>query len=153
MPKKSEHKVKIIVAGIIRKDGKYLLVSEGKKKGQLWSPPQGKLDHRENILKAIVREIKEETTLNFRPSKIVLPIVVREHSQRGVVSLKFFIEGSWSGIPKPSNEVEKVNFFSVDEIKKMHLRTPEMKHFIGKIDAKRYLPLSILYTFITDQQH
>lgn len=151
MPKKTQHKVRIVVASLIRKDEKYLLVSEGNKKGGLWSPPQGKLDRGENILEAMVREVKEETNLDFKPSKIIAPIIVREHSKRGVISLKFFIEGSWRGLPKPSGEVEKIAFFTENEIRKLKLRTPEMRRYLGKIESERLLPLNILHTFITDK--
>lgn len=152
MQKKSTHKVKIIVAAVIRKGEKYLMVREGKKKGQLWSPAQGKVDHGEDLIKAVIREVKEETNLDFKPNKILAPIIVREHSERGVISLKFFFEGSWNGVPKPMNEVEKIEFFGLEEMKRIKLRTPEMKKFVGKIDPERRLPLSVLQTFITDKR-
>lgn len=152
MLKNTTHKVKIVVAALIRKGDKYLMVSEGEKKGQLWSPPQGKLDRGENVFEAVIREVKEETNLDFKPTKIIAPVIVREHSERGVVSFKIFFEGNWSGVPKPSMEVEKLDFLSIAEIKKIKLRTPEMKKFLGKIDPKRRLPLSVLHTFITDKR-
>ncbi len=152
MQKNYTHRVKIIVAAVIRKGDKYLMVCEGKKKGQLWSPAQGKVDRGENLIEAIKREVKEETNLDFKPTKVLAPVIIREHSKRGIISLKFFFEGSWKGTPQPMNEVEKIDFFTKEELKKIKMRTPEFKQFIGKVNQERKLPLSILHTFITDKR-
>ena len=54
--------MKVIVGGIIEKDGKYLLVQEAKKKcyGK-WNFPAGHLDFNESLEQGAIREIKEET--------------------------------------------------------------------------------------------
>lgn len=54
--------MKVIVGGIIEKDGKYLLVQEAKKKCyKKWNFPAGHLDFNESLEQGAVREIKEET--------------------------------------------------------------------------------------------
>ena len=54
--------MKVIVGGVIEKDGKILLVQEKKEKcyGK-WSLPAGHLDPNESIMQGAIREIKEET--------------------------------------------------------------------------------------------
>lgn len=54
--------MKVIVGGIIEKDGRYLLVQEAKKKcyGK-WNFPAGHLDFNESLEQGTIREIKEET--------------------------------------------------------------------------------------------
>lgn len=54
--------VKVIVGGVIEKDGKYLLVQEAKKHcyGK-WNFPAGHLDFNESLIQGATREIKEET--------------------------------------------------------------------------------------------
>lgn len=54
--------MKVIVGGIIEKDGKYLLVQGAKKKCyQKWNFPAGHLDFNESLTQGAIREIKEET--------------------------------------------------------------------------------------------
>ena len=54
--------MKVIVGGIIEKDGKYLLIKEAKKMcyGK-WNFPAGHLDFNESLEQGAIREIKEET--------------------------------------------------------------------------------------------
>lgn len=54
--------MKVIVGGIIEKDGKYLLVQEAQKKCyKKWNFPAGHLDFNESLQQGAIREIKEET--------------------------------------------------------------------------------------------
>ena len=54
--------MKVIVGGIIEKDGKYLLVQEAKEKCyKKWNFPAGHLDFNESLKQGAIREIKEET--------------------------------------------------------------------------------------------
>ena len=54
--------MKVIVGGIIEKEGKYLLVQEAKKKCyEKWNFPAGHLDFNESLKQGALREIKEET--------------------------------------------------------------------------------------------
>ena len=54
--------MKVILGGIIEKEGKYLLVQEAKKKCyEKWNFPAGHLDFNESLEQGAIREIKEET--------------------------------------------------------------------------------------------
>ena len=54
--------MKVIVGGVIEKNGKILLVQEKQEKcyGK-WNLPAGHLDPNESIMQGAIREIKEET--------------------------------------------------------------------------------------------
>ncbi len=54
--------MKVIVGGVIEKNGKYLLVQEAKEKCfEKWNFPAGHLDVKESLEQGAIREIKEET--------------------------------------------------------------------------------------------
>jgi ADP-ribose pyrophosphatase YjhB (NUDIX family) len=54
--------MKVIVGGVIEKDGKYLLVQEAQKKCyEKWNFPAGHLEFNESLEQGAIREIKEET--------------------------------------------------------------------------------------------
>ena len=54
--------MKVIVGGIIEKDGKYLLVQEAQEKAyKKWNFPAGHLDFNESLKQGAIREINEET--------------------------------------------------------------------------------------------
>ncbi len=59
----------VIVAALIERDGKILLVQENHPpdKGK-WNMPAGKLDMGENPLEAVTREVREESGLDFTPT-------------------------------------------------------------------------------------
>ena len=61
-----ESKPKIVVAAVIEKDGKYLLIKEKLSDGiEKWIVPGGKVEFGEKLEDAVKREIKEETNLDI----------------------------------------------------------------------------------------
>jgi 8-oxo-dGTP pyrophosphatase MutT (NUDIX family) len=64
-------KPSVTVAGIIEKDGRYLLVEEHTPKGLMFNNPAGHLDPGESPLEACVREVLEETAYAFTPTALV----------------------------------------------------------------------------------
>ena len=64
-------KPSVTVAGIIEKDGKYLLVEEHTPNGLMFNNPAGHLDPGESPLQACVREVLEETAFHFAPTALV----------------------------------------------------------------------------------
>ncbi len=64
-------KPSVTVAGIIEKDGQYLLVEEHTPNGLMFNNPAGHLDPGESPLQACVREVLEETAFHFTPTALV----------------------------------------------------------------------------------
>ncbi len=64
-------KPSVTVAGIIEKDGRYLLVEEHTPKGLMLNNPAGHLDPRESPVQGCIREVLEETAFHFKPTALV----------------------------------------------------------------------------------
>lgn len=64
--------MKVIVGGVIEKDGKILLVQEAQERcyGK-WNIPAGHLDFNETIMQGAIREIKEETGCDVELTGVV----------------------------------------------------------------------------------
>jgi len=64
--------IHVTVAAIIRRKESYLLVKERASSGQLvYNQPAGHVELRESLGDAVIREVKEETGLDFTPSALV----------------------------------------------------------------------------------
>ena len=67
----SEDKAIIIMAAIIEKDRKLLMVQEGKEEaGGKWNVPAGHIIFGEDPLEAVKREVKEETGFEVEPTEL-----------------------------------------------------------------------------------
>ena len=64
-------KPRVVVAAIIERHGKFLMVEEEIDNIPVISQPSGHLESHENILQAVYRETLEETAWKFQPTEIV----------------------------------------------------------------------------------
>jgi NADH pyrophosphatase NudC (nudix superfamily) len=64
-------KPNVTVAAVIEKDEKFLLVEEHTSKGLMFNQPAGHLEAHESLLKAVVRETREESAYEFEPQHLV----------------------------------------------------------------------------------
>lgn len=102
----------IIVGGIVKKDGKYLLVQEAKKecKGK-WSIPAGHLEPNETIVEGAKREILEECGLEVEITGI---LHVRKNSEWVNIAFSTNIIGGEIRFDK--KEILDAKWFSLDDI-------------------------------------
>jgi len=109
------------VAAILYKDGKFLLVKRrfDPFKGR-WCLPGGHIDENEIAKYAVKREVKEETNLEFEPVFFnYYDEIIRAEIWHAVV-LAFY--GKFKGEEKTASEdVDDIKWFTMDEIKKLHL--------------------------------
>ena len=116
-------KMKIVVGGIIEKDGKVLLVQEAKEKcyGK-WNISAGGLEPNESIMNGAIREVKEETGCDVELTGIV-------SIDYGVIEDKAFMAIIFS--TKLLNENIK---FNKDEI--LDVQWYDIDDVIGRMDDK-----------------
>ena len=72
---KPKYLFRIPQKALIIKDGKYLILKRafnGKSFEGLWDLPGGRLEHKEELREALVREVKEETNLDVKIGEIVV---------------------------------------------------------------------------------
>ena len=70
--------MKVIVGGIIEKNGKYLLVQEAKKKCyKKWNFPAGHLDFNESLEQGAIRELEEELGVTTKENDLKFISIVK----------------------------------------------------------------------------
>ncbi|MCK4634567.1 MAG: NUDIX hydrolase [Candidatus Aenigmarchaeota archaeon] len=112
---------KIVCSCAIEKDGKFLLVQEAKEKVRgMWNLPGGKVDRMEDIVTAAKREVKEETGYDVKISGL-LNITNFLLKDRNIVALVLVFKGEITGgeIIEPNKEIQKVGWFTKEEIESM----------------------------------
>ena len=108
--------MKIIVGGIVEKNGKILLVQEAKEKcyGK-WNIPAGRLELNESITRGAIREIKEETGCDVKLTGIV-SIVNGMSGDNAFMAVIFSTELINEKIDYNKNEILDVKWYDIDEV-------------------------------------
>ena len=108
--------MKIVVGGVIEKDGKVLLVQEAKERcyGK-WNIPAGTLEIGESIYAGAIREIKEECGCDVDLTG-VLSIVNEVTMERIFLAIVFSTELVAETIKFNKDEILDVKWFDVDEV-------------------------------------
>jgi mutator protein MutT len=102
-------------AGILIKDKK-LLVEKSTNK-EFYIAPGGSIEPGETPKQALVRELKEEFTIDTKEEDFTeFGVFTAEAAgQPGrIVEMTVFIVNKWEGIPTPDNEVEHILWISTD---------------------------------------
>jgi len=113
------------VGAIIKRDDKYLLMDR-KNPPFGFACPAGHVDEGENPEKSLVREVKEETSLKVTKYKLIDEGEFShedEPCRRGIGAHYWYIfECEVTGkLMKDEREAKTMNWYSVNEIKKMRL--------------------------------
>ena len=108
--------MKVIVGGIIEKEGKYLLVQEAKKKCyEKWNFPAGHLDFNESLEQGAIREIKEETGCDVKLDGVCY-VANRILEDDLLVMIVFNAKLINENIQFDKEEILDVKWFDYDEI-------------------------------------
>jgi phosphatase NudJ len=115
--------IHLTVSAIIEYNNKFLLVWDKTSQGLKLNQPAGHVEPNESITNAVIREVKEETGLNFTPQKLV---GIYYFQLQEKTFLRVCFKGSVSGDldnPAPDAADENVvsaSWFSLDEIKEQN---------------------------------
>ena len=106
----------IVVGGVVRKNGKYLLVQEAQEKCRgKWNVPAGILDPNETIFEGAKREVFEESGFNVNLTGIATigNRVLKDDEWIGVLFSTEIIDGD---IKFDKEEILDAKWFSYDEV-------------------------------------
>lgn len=145
----------ITVAAIIEYNQQFILVSDKTATGIKLNQPAGHLDPNETILEAVIRETKEETSLDFIPEKIVGIYMLPANDD--TTYIRFCFKGrlkDYTAKPQPSasdEDVVKAAWYSMEEImeqKSNHRSEVVEQCFIDYLAGNEY-PLELITNFST----
>lgn len=114
MPSSTSKIFRVSAKGVVRMDGKILLL---RKAGGMWDLPGGRIEDGEEPEAALVREILEETGIEVRPVRLIHGFVRPKPSKPDVFVAAYLCDafGPFTRVVL-SHEHEEARLFSQDEI-------------------------------------
>lgn len=142
-------KPNVVVAAVIERDGKFLLVEEDADGELVFNQPAGHLDEGESLLHAVVREVKEETAWDFDPTHLI-GVYRWQRAPGAVTYLRFCFTGRalrHDSTRKLDTGIVRAEWFSRQEIAAMRsrLRSPLVEQCIDDYAAGLRYPLTLLH--------
>lgn len=141
-------KPNVTVAAVVERDGKFLLVEEETENGLAFNQPAGHLEAGEALIDAVVREAREETAYDFRPTHLV-GIYNWKHPEKDVTYLRFAFAGELVG-HDPERPLDAgiigARWLSLDEVRATagRHRSPLILRCIEDLLAGKRYPLDLL---------
>lgn len=128
---------RVRVAGILIEDDRILLIEHTKNNRKYWLVPGGGVDWGESAAEALIREFKEETSLDIEVEKFLfISETIAPDKQKHVINLYFKIKKAEnsSNIMKLGEEeiLTDLRFIPEDEIKNIKLY-PNIKEKLIKL--------------------
>jgi len=142
----------VTVAAVIEQDNRFLLVEEHTSNGLAFNQPAGHLEENEDLIKAVQREVCEETAWQFE-AEYLLGVQLWRKSPKQPSFMRFCFVGQVHS-HNPAQELDdgiiQTHWLSREEIEtqKQRLRSPLVLISVDEyLQGKRY-PLSMLQTFL-----
>ena len=93
----------VVAVALVDADGRVLLAQrpEGKPMAGLWEFPGGKIDDGESPEEALIRELKEELSIDVKKACLA-PLTFASHAYPGFhLLMPLFVCRVWHGLPEP----------------------------------------------------
>ncbi len=142
--------IHVTVAAIIRRNDKYLLVKETASSGQIvYNQPAGHVELNESLTDAVIREVAEETSLDFTPTALTGTYLISP-ATNGKTYLRFCFVGNVpeNQQPEPGDpDIIDNCWFSASEVAQMPLheiRSALVLQCINDFQQGKRLPLESL---------
>src|SRR3989344_2211308 len=141
-------KPNVVVAAIVERDGKFLLVEEMAGGELVLNQPAGHLDEGESLMDAAVRETLEATAWHLVPEAL-LGVYRWPHPTKGVTYLRFaFIGHVTRHEPERSldREIVRTLWLTPEEIRaeRSRHRSPQVERCLNDYLAGQRYPLELL---------
>ena len=141
-------KPNVVVAAIVERDGKFLLVEEKAEGRLVLNQPAGHLDEGESLMAAAVRETLEETAWHFVPTAL-LGVYRWRHPTKGITYLRFAFVGQVTHHDPDRSldrEIVRALWLSPEEIRaeRTRLRSPQVERCLNDYLAGQRYPLELL---------
>ncbi len=95
-------KIHVTVAAIIKRNDQYLLVKERASSGDIvFNQPAGHVELKESLVDAVIREVHEETGLDFTPTNLIGTYLLSP-ATNGKTYLRFCFNGTVPEEQQPS---------------------------------------------------
>lgn len=140
----------ITVAAIIEHNQKFLMVTDKTSSGYKLNQPAGHLEANEDLFQAVIREVKEETSLDFIPQKIVGIYLFHPNPRHTYLRVCFkgaLLDANIEAKPDPNDDgVVAASWYSYQELKNQieNLRSSLVIRCIDDYLQGKELPLEIL---------
>lgn len=128
--------------GVVKHDGKFLLVKEGKKRAEdLWNLPGGSVEKEENPSKAVRREVEEETGVKVNGADPLGVYLIRTNTEGHtmlVFGYRCTVEDPVINVPE-SDTVKAAEFKTSDSVESLDLRYGQIEEIIHDSETGKVL--------------
>ncbi len=142
----------VTVAAVIEQDNRFLMVEEHTSNGLAFNQPAGHLEESEDLIKAVQREVAEETAWQFK-AEYLIAVQLWRKMPRQPSFVRFCFAGQIHS-HNPEQDLDdgivQTHWLSREEIEaqKKRLRSPLVLISVDEyLQGKRY-PLSMLQAFL-----
>ncbi len=142
----------VVVAAVIERDGRFLLVEEHTEHGLRFNQPAGHLEEGESLIEAVRREAFEETAHHFEPEELLGVYRWRSPDKPGRTYLRVAFTGVVAGFD-PTARLDRgilravwLTPAEIAENRARH-RSPLLQRCIDDFQSGRRYPLDLLVDF------